>query len=141
MERDGNRCIITRQSKPEIAHIFPYCMLNTPPLGKEWKASNFRPKFWDLLSLFWDKDRIDKWKSKIFPNAEKPNTGVEVPTISSASRAMHMVCGTMVSSHSNHWNFQAIIPSLLFNSSGKFRTSTSLQAVLICLRNLHHQKA
>ena len=35
--------------------------------------------FWDLLYLFWGPDRVDKWRRKIFPNAENPETGVEEP--------------------------------------------------------------
>jgi hypothetical protein len=63
--------------RPEVAHIFPYGMLNTPPPNTNWKASDMIPEFWRLLYLFWDEDRVDKWIRKIFPNAENPNTGVE----------------------------------------------------------------
>jgi len=35
------------------------------------------PDFWTLLSLFWDEDRIEKWKSTIFPDSENAEIGVE----------------------------------------------------------------
>jgi hypothetical protein len=52
-------------------------MLNTPPPNKEWKSSDMIPEFWTLLDLFWGRDRVDKWRRKIFPNSENPNTGVD----------------------------------------------------------------
>jgi len=54
-------------------------MLNRPPPNKEWKLPDMMPRFWNLLRLFWDEDRINKWRCTVFPNAEKPNTGVEGP--------------------------------------------------------------
>ena len=62
-----------------FCRIFPYCLLNTPPPHKERKHSDRIPKFWELLKIFWGKDRINTWRSKIFPNAEKPETGVDEP--------------------------------------------------------------
>jgi hypothetical protein len=41
------------------------------------KSSNMIPKFWDLLRLFWDKDRVEKWNRKIFPDSQNPDVGVE----------------------------------------------------------------
>jgi hypothetical protein len=35
------------------------------------------PDFWEQLSLFRDKDRIDKWKNTIFPDSQNPGIGVE----------------------------------------------------------------
>jgi hypothetical protein len=35
------------------------------------------PKFWNLLRLFWDKDRVDKWHKTIFPDSQNPDVGVE----------------------------------------------------------------
>ena len=77
LERDGERCILTKLSHPEVAHIFPYSMLNSPPPNKEWKTPDLVPKFWSLLYLFWGEDQVNKWRRKIFPNSEYPNTGVD----------------------------------------------------------------
>jgi hypothetical protein len=62
---------------PEIAHIFPYCLLNKPAKSEKTMASDQIPKFWDLLEYFWEEDRINKWRSTVFPDPENPNTGVE----------------------------------------------------------------
>jgi hypothetical protein len=32
---------------------------------------------WEHLALFWDGDRINTWKNKIFPNSQSPDIGVE----------------------------------------------------------------
>jgi len=52
-------------------------MLNTPPPGQNWKLSDMIPKFWTLLYNFWSPDQVDKWRRKIFPDAENPNTDVD----------------------------------------------------------------
>jgi hypothetical protein len=78
-ERDGNRCVLTKLARPEAAHIFPYSMLNTPPPNKAQKTSTKTDKIWTVLHLFWDKDQINKWRRKIFPNPEYPNTSVDEP--------------------------------------------------------------
>lgn len=44
--------------------------------NKSKDPSRSRPDFWGLLWLFWDNDRIDRWKSEIFPDPQNPNTGV-----------------------------------------------------------------
>ena len=33
--------------------------------------------FWRLLKVFWDDDHVDKWRNKIFPDPQHPDTGVE----------------------------------------------------------------
>ena len=35
------------------------------------------PEFWESLRIFWDEDRVNKWKSTIFPDSENPDIGVE----------------------------------------------------------------
>lgn len=34
--------------------------------------------FWRLLTGFWTEDRVIKWRNKIFPNPDHPDTGVDV---------------------------------------------------------------
>jgi len=62
---------------PQAAHIFPYCMLNPRPKAGRNRSSNAIPEFWRSLNVFWDQDRIDKWKNTIFSDPENPDIGVE----------------------------------------------------------------
>lgn len=62
---------------PEVAHIFPYCMLNEPAKGGRAMASDRIPKFWDLLEYFWETDRINNWRRTIFPDPQNPHTEIE----------------------------------------------------------------
>jgi hypothetical protein len=41
------------------------------------KPSTCTIDFWLSLGLFWDKDRINKWKKTIFPDPRNPDIGVE----------------------------------------------------------------
>jgi hypothetical protein len=52
-------------------------MLKPPAESDRLKSSDMIPKFWNLLHLFWDEDRVEKWRSTIFPNSQNPNVGVE----------------------------------------------------------------
>jgi hypothetical protein len=76
-ERDGPRCVLTKLPHPQAAHIFLYSMMNPPAESDQLKSSDMIPDFWNLLHLFWDKDRVKKWGSTIFPNSQNPNVGVE----------------------------------------------------------------
>jgi hypothetical protein len=51
-------------------------MLNKPadPSNAQHIAQD---SFWDLLNIFWTKDRVTKWRNKIFPNPNHPDTGIE----------------------------------------------------------------
>ncbi|KIX04100.1 uncharacterized protein Z518_07653 [Rhinocladiella mackenziei CBS 650.93] len=76
-ERDDHRCVLTRKPDPQAAHTFPYCMLNPRSTADRNKTSNGIPEFWQSLRLFWDRDRIDKWKSTIFQDPQNPYTGID----------------------------------------------------------------
>ncbi|KIX07810.1 uncharacterized protein Z518_02464 [Rhinocladiella mackenziei CBS 650.93] len=76
-ERDDYKCVLTNQLLPREAHIFPYSMLNSPLQGSRSQTSKMIPDFWKLLHLFWDKDRIKKWKETIFQDSQNPNTGID----------------------------------------------------------------
>jgi len=52
-------------------------MLNPRAESDQLKSSDMIPNFWNLLRLFWDEDRVEKWRSTIFPNSQNPNVGVE----------------------------------------------------------------
>ena len=83
---------MTKDSDPEVAHIFPYSMLNKAA------DTSFRyiaqASFWGLLSVFWDGNRVDKWKKKIFPDSQHPDTGVE--------SCFNLIC--LAGSAHTHWN-------------------------------------
>src|SRR4051812_21840840 len=70
-------CVLSKISDPQAAHIFPYSMLNPRPRHDNYTISDAVPEFWTSLRVFWDKDRINKWKTTIFPDAENPDIGVE----------------------------------------------------------------
>ncbi|KIX08173.1 uncharacterized protein Z518_02829 [Rhinocladiella mackenziei CBS 650.93] len=74
-ERDDDKCVLTKQPLPEAAHIFPCRVLDSPAKGS--RTSSMIPDFWKLLRLFWEKDRVNKWKETIFPSSQNPNTDID----------------------------------------------------------------
>ncbi|PGH14509.1 hypothetical protein AJ79_03002 [Helicocarpus griseus UAMH5409] len=69
--RDNDKCVLTRWSNPEAAHIYPYCLITANQ--REPRAVE---RFWDLLEVFWEKDRVESWKTEIFrdsQNLEEPS--------------------------------------------------------------------
>ncbi|KIX00157.1 uncharacterized protein Z518_10294 [Rhinocladiella mackenziei CBS 650.93] len=76
-KRDDHQCVLTRRPGPQAAHIFPYCMLNPRPKADRNNTSNGIPEFWESIRVFWDEDRIDKWKRTIFQDPQSPYTGVD----------------------------------------------------------------
>ena len=67
---------MTKSGDSEIAHIFPYSMLNKSANIKHPRYKG-QTTFWRLLKVFWDDDHVDKWRNKIFPDPQHPDTGVE----------------------------------------------------------------
>jgi hypothetical protein len=70
LERDGGKCVVTGRPHPDVAHVFPFCML-------KWKGSPMEERlfeFWNLLSLFWPEEKIDTWKARVFPTDEGRET-------------------------------------------------------------------
>ncbi|OGM41522.1 hypothetical protein ABOM_008892 [Aspergillus bombycis] len=62
-KRDEYKCILTGIPDPEAAHIYPSRLL---------KASTREPRavgrFWDILNVFWDENRVQRWKAEISGN-------------------------------------------------------------------------
>jgi HNH endonuclease len=73
--RDNNRCVLTKRGSPQVAHIFPYTMLNKPLTKSKYPGTI--PDFWSLLWAFWPEDQIERWHKTVFPDPEKPNSGIE----------------------------------------------------------------
>ena len=71
--RDGDLCILTGLLPAEVAHIFPFSLMKNS--GSQ--QSNNRTDFWTLLTLFWTKEHIEKWRKAIFPDASNPNDWVD----------------------------------------------------------------
>jgi HNH endonuclease len=65
---------LTNAPLPQVAHIFPYTILNKVRNPSPKKPT---PEFWGLLGVFWNRDRIERWKKEIFRNPQNPETGVE----------------------------------------------------------------
>ncbi|KAB8235714.1 uncharacterized protein BDW43DRAFT_309048 [Aspergillus alliaceus] len=72
-KRDNYKCILTETPDPAAAHIYPNCLL---------KASTRQPRtvgrFWDIMNVFWDEGRVQRWKAEIFGNEsslQKPQHG------------------------------------------------------------------
>ncbi|KIW99820.1 uncharacterized protein Z518_10748 [Rhinocladiella mackenziei CBS 650.93] len=76
-ERDDYRCVLTRRPHPQVAHIFPHSVLDPRPRAGRNKTSNAIPGFWQSSRVFWDKDRVNKWKNTVFPDSENPEIGIE----------------------------------------------------------------
>ncbi|CDM36239.1 unnamed protein product [Penicillium roqueforti FM164] len=57
LERDSNRCIITKRDHPGIqcAHIIPYKL----------NGSSTRGATWEWLENFWGEARADRWKAEL----------------------------------------------------------------------------
>ncbi|OCK81201.1 hypothetical protein K432DRAFT_403996 [Lepidopterella palustris CBS 459.81] len=66
-ERDKARCVLTGLPRPEVAHIYPHCMLGTPPN---------RHMFWELLADYWSQGQITRWMSPLF--RDTGSTGCDV---------------------------------------------------------------
>lgn len=57
--------MLTRWPDPEAAHIYPHCLIRATE--REPRAVE---RFWDLLEVFWAKDRVESWKQEIFRDSQ-----------------------------------------------------------------------
>jgi hypothetical protein len=64
--------VLTGDGTIEVAHIYPYSMLNTSSTSSPSQFS-----FWETLKLFWSDDRLQKWRNAIFPDQNNSDKGVE----------------------------------------------------------------
>lgn len=63
---DKNRCIITKDSEHDVAHIYPISLR-----GHHIHAgSKETPNIWMTLKYFWTEDRVNRWYGTIFPQDE-----------------------------------------------------------------------
>jgi len=75
-ERDGKACAITRISQHQVAHIYRHGLINLPNIQTVFDRCI--PSIWKLLHVFWDEDKVMRWRRSIFrdPNdPEKPCDG------------------------------------------------------------------
>ena len=71
-QRDNNRCVFTKQSRPDAAHIYPECLIKAQAVDTD---SAFR--FWRLLEYFWTPKQIQLWRQEIFSNSDNENVPVD----------------------------------------------------------------
>lgn len=72
-KRDNHTCILMRTPDPDTAHIYPNSLLNASTREPDAVA-----RFWNIMSVFWDESRVQRWKADIFcdeNNPEKPRHG------------------------------------------------------------------
>ncbi|KIX09361.1 uncharacterized protein Z518_00440 [Rhinocladiella mackenziei CBS 650.93] len=72
-ERDDHKCVLTGKPNPDAAHIFPYYMINPRSKADRNKMFNGVPEFWTSLRIFWDENRVNKWKRTIFQDHQHQN--------------------------------------------------------------------
>jgi hypothetical protein len=63
-------------------------MLQPRPKPDRNKLSSAIPEFWSSLSLFWDEDRISKWKNTVFPNGVGVESCFNLISLSSETHLM-----------------------------------------------------
>ncbi|EEH17034.2 hypothetical protein PABG_07121 [Paracoccidioides brasiliensis Pb03] len=73
-ERDRYSCAITEGEVFEVAHIFPHFMINTKP-STNLDASI--PPFWNLLDVFFEPDRLNRWRAEIFNDPSNPDKSTD----------------------------------------------------------------
>ncbi|EER42554.1 conserved hypothetical protein [Histoplasma capsulatum var. duboisii H88] len=70
-ERDNSRCVFTKSSIFEVAHIYPHCLIRpaTPPNERTEAIQSF----WKTLEFFWKPEQIQQWRQEIFRSPNSPN--------------------------------------------------------------------
>ena len=71
--RENDLCILTKSGYPQGAHIYPFCLLD----ANRNQQSERNHRFWDLLSIFWTKEHIQRWRQAVFTDSATPDTGVD----------------------------------------------------------------
>ena len=69
--RDSGRCVLTGYSIVEVAHIYPYCLLD----GAR-DIGTGTTNVWSMLNNFFTPAQVQKWRESIFPNGNS-QMGVE----------------------------------------------------------------
>jgi HNH endonuclease len=75
-ERDGKACVLTRVSQHQVAHIYPQGLISLPNIQTAFDRCI--PGIWKFLHVFWDEDRVSRWRHSIFrdpDDSEKPYDG------------------------------------------------------------------
>lgn len=66
-------CVLTGREDPEAAHIYPHSLIRSSTREPRAVA-----RFWSLLNVFWEPERVESWKREIFGNSmnfDKPTHG------------------------------------------------------------------
>lgn len=81
-ERDGNLCVISGIGAAQACHIYPWCAFGAQSLTR---AANF----WEVLRMFWPKDKVDAWRAKIFHNNGTPHGTETVENMITFTATLH----------------------------------------------------
>src|SRR5262249_18805306 len=96
--RDDHSCVITCNSAVQAAHTLPHCLQR-----KNSRPREDREYFWDLLTSFWGKDKVDQWKYAAFGDPDALHGDETEQNIITLDATLHQ-----------HWNGAgfALKPSL-----------------------------
>jgi len=70
LERDRGLCVVTKCGPIDMAHIYPNCLIY--PSRSRSAFDESIPEFWEILSIFWSPEQIQRWRSKIFRDSADP---------------------------------------------------------------------
>lgn len=73
----------------EVAHIYPHHSMKQ----KEEDKSAPRHAFWDVLGVFWSKEKIATWEAKLFPQGISEKGKEEVYNLISLAPTVHAIWG------------------------------------------------
>jgi hypothetical protein len=68
--RDKERCVLTKASVCEAAHIFPHSMID--PSKRPTNLDSAIPPFWKMLEFFFEQERLEAWRRELFKDPEDP---------------------------------------------------------------------
>jgi hypothetical protein len=88
-ERDNFSCVLTGIKIIEVAHIYPHHSMKQ----KEEDKSAPRHAFWDVLRVFWSKEKVTTWEAKLFPQGIREKGQEEVYNLISLAPTVHAIWG------------------------------------------------
>jgi hypothetical protein len=84
-QRDNSRCVLSGDRTTEIAHIYPFHSIK----HKEEDILGQWHTFWDLLGVFWPKEKIAAWEAELFPKGIHETGREEVYNLITLSRTAY----------------------------------------------------
>jgi len=82
-ERDHGLCVVSRVGAVDACHIYPWCAFG----GKDQERVR---GFWDILRMFWPRDKVDNWHAKLFrDNRVEPRATETVENMLTFTSTLH----------------------------------------------------